>query len=154
MRGIGDILSAPLELPRLGLLIVHPGIAVATAPVFRALGLVPGQGLESRQDAAASPVVAVPRDPEALLAWLGSASNDLEAPAIAIAPAIADVLAAIAALPGCRLARMSGSGSACFGLFAASEAAVTAAQRLAGLHPYWWVRAGTIDRAEVAGAYP
>ena len=146
MRGIGDILSSPLELPQLGLLIVHPGIAVATAPVFRALGLVPGQGLEAGQDTEGPPVT-VPRDSEALLAWLGNAGNDLEAPALAIAPPIADVLAAIAALPGCRLARMSGSGSACFGLFAAGEAA--AARQLAAEHPNWWVRAGTIGHAVI-----
>ena len=41
MRGIGDILSAPLVLPRLGILIVHPGVAVPTAKVFAALGLAP-----------------------------------------------------------------------------------------------------------------
>jgi 4-diphosphocytidyl-2-C-methyl-D-erythritol kinase len=144
MRGIGDILSSPLELPRLGLLIAHPGIAVATAPVFRALGLAPGQCLEAGQDLPAYPVTAILRDPEVLLAWLGNAGNDLEVPAIAIAPPIADVLAAIAALPGCRLARMSGSGSACFGLFAVGEAAAAAARQLAALHPNWWVRAGII----------
>jgi 4-diphosphocytidyl-2-C-methyl-D-erythritol kinase len=150
MRGIGDILSSPLDLPRLGLLIVHPGIAVATAPVFRALGLVPGQGLEAGQDTEGPPVT-VPRGSEALLAWLGNAGNDLEAPALAIAPPIADVLAAIAALPGCRLARMSGSGSACFGLFAAGEGTAAAARQLAALYPNWWVRAGTIGHA---GGHP
>jgi 4-diphosphocytidyl-2-C-methyl-D-erythritol kinase len=146
MRGIGEILSEPLTLPRLGILVVHPGIAVPTGPVFKALGLAPGERCgaplpspdlppftrEGREAAAR----------EALFAWLASGRNDLEAAAIAIAPPIADVLAAIAALAGCRLARMSGSGSACFGLFDSARAAAAAARRLAAVRPAWWARAG------------
>src|SRR5215470_17562918 len=44
-RGIGEILSAPFVLPKLGILIVHPGVAMPTGPVFKALGLVPGEQL-------------------------------------------------------------------------------------------------------------
>jgi 4-diphosphocytidyl-2-C-methyl-D-erythritol kinase len=61
------------------------------------------------------------------------------------------VLAVIAALAGCRLARMSGSGSACFGLFADGEAAATAAEQVAAVQPSWWVRAGTLGHS---GAKP
>jgi 4-diphosphocytidyl-2-C-methyl-D-erythritol kinase len=139
MRGIGDILSTPVTLPKLGIVIVHPGITMPTPPVFAALGLRPG---ERR---AAQPVsTAVPGEREALLAWLATERNDLEAPAISIAPAIAEVLRAIAALPGCQLARMSGSGSACFGLFDAESAAEAAAGRLAKAQPGWWARASSI----------
>jgi len=67
--------------------------------------------------------------------------NDLEEPAIRLQPAIATVLAALRDTPGCALARMSGSGATCFGLFATSRAAATAAQRLRDRHPGWWVRA-------------
>jgi 4-diphosphocytidyl-2-C-methyl-D-erythritol kinase len=81
---------------------------------------------------------------DALLAWLASEGNDLEPAAISIAPPIADVLGAIAGLAGCRLARMSGSGSACFGLFDSARAASAAARRLAAAHPSWWVRAGPL----------
>ena len=38
-------------------------------------------------------------------------------PAIALRPVIGDVLAELAATPGCLLARMSGSGATCFGLY-------------------------------------
>jgi 4-diphosphocytidyl-2-C-methyl-D-erythritol kinase len=143
MRGIGEILSAPLALPKLGILIVHPGVAVPTAPVFKALGLAPGE-----QRGAPSPNPPPQADEkgaigrEALLAWLAGERNDLEAAAVAIAPPIADVLGAIADTPGCRLARMSGSGSACFGLFNSPRAAAAAARRLADAHPAWWARAG------------
>jgi 4-diphosphocytidyl-2-C-methyl-D-erythritol kinase len=87
----------------------------------------------------------VPAEREALLAWLASERNDLEAAAIAIAPPIADVLGALADTPGCRLARMSGSGSACFGLFNSGRAAAAAARRLAATHPAWWARAGLTE---------
>ena len=139
MRGIGDILSAPLALPKLGIIIVHPGIAMPTPPVFKALGLTPGERCAA--GAASGPV---PDEREALLAWLAGERNDLEPPAIGIAPAIADVIRAIAALPGCRLARMSGSGSACFGLFDTEAAAAAAVRGLAEAHPGWWARASSI----------
>jgi 4-diphosphocytidyl-2-C-methyl-D-erythritol kinase len=139
MRGIGDILSAPLTLPKLGIIIVHPGIAMPTPPVFKALGLTPGERCAA--GAASGPV---PDEREALLVWLAGERNDLEPPATSIAPAIADVIRAIAALPGCRLARMSGSGSACFGLFDTEAAAAAAVHGLAAAHPGWWARASSI----------
>ena len=139
MRGIGDILSAPVALPKLGIVIVHPGVAMPTPPVFAALGLRHGERCPAPPVAAA-----VPGERDALLAWLAAQRNDLEAPAIWIAPAIAEVLRMIGALAGCRLARMSGSGSACFGLFDTEPAATAAVPELATARPEWWVRASSI----------
>jgi 4-diphosphocytidyl-2-C-methyl-D-erythritol kinase len=139
MRGIGDILSVPLALPKLGIIIVYPGIAMPTPPVFKALGLTPGERCAT--GAASGPP---PDEREALLAWLAGERNDLEPPALGIAPAIKDAIRAIAALPGCRLARMSGSGSACFGLFDTEAAAAAAARGLEEAHPGWWARASSI----------
>jgi 4-diphosphocytidyl-2-C-methyl-D-erythritol kinase len=150
MRGTGDILSAPLVLPKLGIVVVHPGVAVPTGEVFKALGLAPDE-----RRAKPAPVVEPPwsmggpgkregDEREALLAWLADRSNDLESAAIAIAPAIADVLGAFTDLPGCRLSRMSGSGSACFGLFDSGRTALAAARRLALTRPDWWVRVGQL----------
>jgi 4-diphosphocytidyl-2-C-methyl-D-erythritol kinase len=132
MRGIGDILSDPLDLPRLFALLVNPGVAVATADVFAALAAPPaGQTAPAAQ----------PLGPAVLLAEIASGRNDLEAPAIELEPAIADVLAVLRKLPGCRLARMSGSGATCFGLFDSSRAASAAARTLRVGYPAWWVRA-------------
>jgi len=130
MRGIGDILSDPLDLPRLFALLVNPGVAVATADVFAALAAPP---------AGQSAPAALPEG-DALLAEVARGRNDLEAPAIELEPAIAVVLAVLRKLPGCRLARMSGSGATCFGLFDSSRAASAAARTLRVGYPAWWVR--------------
>ncbi|MCC7347157.1 MAG: 4-(cytidine 5'-diphospho)-2-C-methyl-D-erythritol kinase [Variibacter sp.] len=132
MRGIGEQLSAPLALPPLAAVLVNPGVAVPTSDVFRALrlsGEPPPPAFSSGMDAAD------------FVRQLAAIPNDLEAPALAIQPVIGDVLAALQTLPGCILARMSGSGATCFGLFESRTAATEAADRLAGLYPRWWVRA-------------
>ena len=131
MRGIGEVLSEPLGLPPLAAVLVNPGVAVATKEVFAALRLRAGASTHGE----------IPRTRAALMAFLAAQQNDLEEPAITLAPAIAEVLAALRALPGCRLARMSGSGATCFALFDSARAAAAAARMLRAAHPQWWVRA-------------
>ena len=139
MRGIGERLGPALRLPRLFALLVNPGVAVETAPVFRALGLQSGQGhaggVGPFQAEEPSPVTSA-----SLIAALAASGNDLEAPARAIAPAIGEVLSALSALPGCRLARMSGSGATCFALFDDCCASAAAGKLLAKQQPDWWVK--------------
>ena len=60
------------------------------------------------------------------------------AAAIAAAPAIADVLAAITAT-GAGLTRMSGSGATCFGIYETAGAARAASSQLCAQHPDWWI---------------
>ena len=79
-------------------------------------------------------------DVAAVLAWLAGLRNDLEAPAVARAPAIAEALAEAAALPGVRLARMSGSGATVFALFETTADSAAAAARLTANRPGWWIR--------------
>ncbi len=145
MRGIGEILSAPLALPRLPAVLVNPRVGVATKDVFAALRLAPGQRLHARESGPHEP--AISDDPKALRELLRAGRNDLEAPAIAVQPVIAAVLAALRAAPGCELARMSGSGATCFGLFASQRAARAAARALQSREPHWWVRATTLGSA-------
>ena len=137
MRGTGDILSDPLDLPRLDAVLVNPGVAVATKDVFAALRL--GSVGKAGGSPPSWPAGAQARP--ALLAILTDDRNDLEAPAITVAPVIADMLAELRRLPGCRLARMSGSGATCFALFDTRRAASAGAQKLRARHPAWWVRA-------------
>jgi 4-diphosphocytidyl-2-C-methyl-D-erythritol kinase len=139
MRGIGELLSPPLDVPRLPAVLVNPRVAVPTRDVFAKLAAPRHEGVGSR-DASAD----VPTDRPGYLSYIERGSNDLESPAIALQPVIADGLGALRALPGCRLARMSGSGATCFGLFDSKGAATAAAAELRRQHPEWWVRATTL----------
>ena len=134
MGGVGEVLT-PLDhpLPAAWMVLANPGVSVPTPPVFKAL---------TRRDNPPMPDV-LPAFASAadLAAFLATMRNDLEAPAIALAPVIAQVKAALAAQPGCLLARMSGSGATCFGLFADEGAARAGAARLAAQEPGWWVEA-------------
>jgi 4-diphosphocytidyl-2-C-methyl-D-erythritol kinase len=134
MRGVGEILSDPVALPRLPAVLVNPGVAVATRDVFIALGLTPGEERRSSSDPLPSPR---PRAP--FFAFLDRQGNDLEAPALAVQPTIAAVLSSLRELDGVRLARMSGSGATCFALFDNAAAARRGAQTLRARQPGWWV---------------
>jgi 4-diphosphocytidyl-2-C-methyl-D-erythritol kinase len=136
MAGIGERLSPLLCLPPLFAVLVNPGVAVETAAVFRGLGLAPGQRLAS-SEAAAAPV---PASASELLATLAASGNDLAAPARRVAPAVEAVLKHLSGLPGCRLARMSGSGATCFALFDDGRASAAAAKVLHRERPGWWVK--------------
>jgi 4-diphosphocytidyl-2-C-methyl-D-erythritol kinase len=102
--------------------------------VFAALGLKAGQGI--KRGGSQRPL---PRDRETLIRFLAAGRNDMEPAAIALQPVIGRVLKALRGQDGCELARMSGSGATCFGLFASSRAAAAAARSLSAEHPRWWV---------------
>lgn len=134
MHGIGEKLSEPLLLPPLHAVLVNPGVALATKAVFAGWTA-----------ATKAPLFDLSRLTQAtgyaqVLQLLQSQPNDLEGAAIALAPVIAEVLAALRALPGCGFARMSGSGATCFGLFASAAEANTAAKILLGSYSHWWIR--------------
>jgi 4-diphosphocytidyl-2-C-methyl-D-erythritol kinase len=142
MRGIGEILSGPLKLPPLQGVLVNPGVALPTKAVF------------ARWKPPAAPavpadvtVLAAMRTRDQLLRFLLSQKNDLEAPAIALAPAIADALLALQSQPQCELARMSGSGATCFAIFRSAADAIKAAEAVHAAHPDWWVRATALGGA-------
>ncbi len=130
MRGLGEKLSPPLTLPPLPAVLVNPGVPLATRAVFAKFGRAPG-GRESLGD--------VPSQFDTLIEFLARHGNDLTDAAIACVPMIATVLERLRALPGVRLARMSGSGPTCFALFGSREEAAAAAQRLTSAHMDWWI---------------
>ncbi|MGD9861924.1 MAG: 4-(cytidine 5'-diphospho)-2-C-methyl-D-erythritol kinase [Pseudodonghicola sp.] len=132
MRGIGEDLVAVPGVPELSLVLVNPGVHVPTPAVFRALARKDNPGMGE-----------LPRwtGQSGFLSWLAAQRNDLEAPAIASAPAIRDALAALGGAGGCELVRMSGSGATCFGVFDSDPAAQAAAARIAAARPDWWVQA-------------
>jgi 4-diphosphocytidyl-2-C-methyl-D-erythritol kinase len=79
---------------------------------------------------------------------LKTVGNDLEASALSVAPVIGDVLGTLRALDGVQLARMSGSGATCFGLFADRVTADNAAVRIALDHPGWWVKSAMLSKSD------
>jgi len=137
MSGVGETLTPAPEVPPLGVVLVNPRVALPTGDVFRAL--------ERRARPASRPSYQ-PGDAASLIAGLRHTRNDLTEPAIRLAPAVRDVLAALEAAPGVSIARLSGSGATCFGLFADSIAAQIAAEQIAGAQPAWWVRACRLIR--------
>ncbi len=137
MRGIGDILSKPLALPKFALVVVHPRVPLATKDVFAALPPLPAADRPPSEASRAT--IAGP-----LLEYLARHANDLEQTAIRLKPVIAEVLAALRSLPGCRLARMSGSGSACFALFESSRSATAAARTLSAARTDWRIRTSVL----------
>jgi 4-diphosphocytidyl-2-C-methyl-D-erythritol kinase len=133
MGGVGEVLSSAPAIPACGMVLVNPGVALPTAQVFRARSggfSAPAVLPEGWKDCASMA--------ECLALW----GNDLQNPAMSLCPAIADVLAALAALPGCLLARMSGSGATCFALFEQAALAEHAAGLLA--RPGWWCWGGAL----------
>jgi 4-diphosphocytidyl-2-C-methyl-D-erythritol kinase len=134
-EGRGDVLEFETGLPALPALLVNPGVPSSTAAVYRAYDAGPPTGA----DRPAPPPPA--RDLATIIDWLAEQRNDLQTPAVALAPAIGEVLAATAALPGARLTRMSGSGATVFALFDSVRAAESAGRALSALHPDWWIRA-------------
>ncbi len=131
MGGIGEALSPPPHFPAFWLVLANPLRGLSTAAVFGAL--------ERRQNPPAGRIPARFADIGALTAWLSVQRNDLEAPARILMPAVGAVLGALRWAPGCRLARMSGSGATCFGLFEAEGAALAAAAAIRAAEPRWWV---------------
>jgi len=141
MEGIGERITPLPALPGLPAVLVNPGVPVSTPAVFARLGLTPGKAAGS---GLTDPLPPADAGIAQWLEWLSTCRNDLEAPAKAEAPVIGACLEALAALPGVRLVRMSGSGATCFALFDQADAAEAAARLLEGRHPDWWVTANRL----------
>ena len=126
-EGRGERLAAvdAADLAGLPVLLVNPGVAVPTGPVFAAW---------DRQDRGALAE-------DVSLAALAAARNDLAEPAMRLAPATGEVLDSLAMQPGTRLARMSGSGATCFAVFDTAPECRAAATAVEAAHPHWWVQA-------------
>ncbi len=125
MESIGERVTPIEGLGTIAAVLVNPGIAVSTGAIFKAFDreIRPIEPLQTSQSGS-------------LLDRARLGRNDLQDIAIQYAPIIADVIKAIAEQPGCDLARMSGSGASCFGLFQDDEVAAMAANHLKNLG--WW----------------
>jgi len=130
MIGIGtgtELTPAPTDLAGCPVLLVNPRVGLSTGPVFAAWDQVDRGPM--------------PKGTARAITLAGR--NDLEMPAIAICPQVAQVLAALrATAPWC--ARMSGSGATCFALYDSAKARDAAAAHIAATQPGWWQLAGAL----------
>lgn len=145
--GIGEALDPVPHLPNAALVLVNPGRALSTARVFaqRKGGYSqPGRFVEAVGDVGE------------FSRLLSGRANDLTEAAVRLVPEIGTVLERLAAAPGCRLARMAGSGASCFGLFAEMGAAERVADALASAETGWWVRPSLLlaDTSDIRGDIP
>lgn len=143
MGGTGETLTSAPRLPVCGIVLLNPGAAVATADVFRA-----------RRGPFSGPakLPAAWADAAALAADLSRWRNDLEAPAIALCPAIEETLSRLRVQSGCLVARMSGSGATCYALFATPAEAEAVAKRLRA--PDWWAWGGGLHQPATPASTP
>lgn len=125
--GIGEVLTPAPRLPLIDILLVNPGVQLATQSVFSARrgGFNPESVFKE-----------TPRDVRELALLLKDRENDLAEAATRLSPVVREMLRAIEAAPGCRVARMSGSGATCFGLFDDAETATRAKEQLERYD--WW----------------
>ena len=130
MRGIGENFTDIEDGPSTHAMLVNPGVGVSTPTVFKTRSGDFSTGVDW---GACQGVTLAER--------LRPTRNDLERPAITLSPVIKDVLNALAGLEGVQLARMSGSGATCFGLFPNAEATQAGVTRLKSDHPDWWTTA-------------
>ena len=130
MSGMGEILEPVEKLPALPAVLVNPDIRIPTSAVFKGFSMrisEPGR------------INDMPGDIEGLVSILAGRRNDLYDTANDIVPEIANVLSMLEATSGCLLARMSGSGATCFGIYGNDADAQVAAHMIGGIRPYWWV---------------
>ena len=128
MTGIGDDVTLIPDMGQLHALLVNPRVAVSTGAIFKAFDASPD-------------IRETPRPMRAngdLLSRALDGRNDLEPIAMAQAPVIGDVLRMLASQNGCQLARMSGSGATCFGVFESSRALRKAEAAIRAQAPEWW----------------
>lgn len=133
-RGRGEVIVDVEGFPALALVLVHPGVAVSTGQVFSRLDAPddpPLPPLPSRFDTVAD-----------FVRWLRPTRNGLADAARDVAPVIGNALQALSNV-GAMFARMSGSGSSCFGIFPFRDAAEHAARVIRAAEPGWWVVATT-----------
>jgi 4-diphosphocytidyl-2-C-methyl-D-erythritol kinase len=130
MSGVGETLKPAVPLPPAWLVLVNPRIGLSTPSVFRA---------RAGEFTPAAPLIEAPASAQALADALVSRHNDLAKPAMMLEPMVKTMLDAIGETKNCLLARMSGSGATCFGLYADEESADEAADSLAEAYPDWWV---------------
>jgi 4-diphosphocytidyl-2-C-methyl-D-erythritol kinase len=139
MTGRGENVEPVKGFPSCGVLLANPRVPLATAAVYGSLG---AESLGSQPAKPQLPDFGGSFDK--LFAYVLPRGNDLEPTALRLVQQIGEVLAALSALPGARIARLSGSGPTCFALFGSENEATHAAATLSAQHPAWWMAASAL----------
>jgi len=132
MTGIGEKLREIGHFPNFHILLINSKSKVSTPEVFRNITIPSEAPIVEATEFATT---------DHLLASLKVCRNDLQLAALKVAPDILQALSVIDAQSGCGLARMSGSGATCFGIFESRADAEAAASNIAREFPDWWVKA-------------
>ena len=137
MSGIGEDLAAIQSLPECALVLVNPRVSVSTRQVF--------QGLASKTN---RPMDTLPDDLDfdGFANWLSAQRNDLQGPAMEVAPAVASAISRLRRMPNVAFAGMSGSGATCFGLVRSMADARHVARVVQVAEMGWWVTPAAILR--------
>jgi 4-diphosphocytidyl-2-C-methyl-D-erythritol kinase len=139
IQGIGEQITPAPPLPPSYIVLVNPGMLCSTPMIFKKLS----PPFSTKQPA--------PKnfgDFDAFIRYLHLQQNDLYAPARDLVPEINDVIHALSSITSCALARMSGAGATCFGLFKTLEGAKNAANKISRAYSHWWVRAGPLSNTK------
>ena len=143
VRGIGEQVERLAKLPPIPAVLVNPRVPVSTPAVFRAL--------EQKINPPMPDALPQFSDLAGLVDWLSGQRNDLQAVATAMAPPIAEAIVLLGRRRENMLARMSGSGATCFGIFPNLLAARKAAKQIRAEQPDWWVAHGVLgDQSRAA----
>ncbi len=139
MRGTGDILDPAPPMNEIPVVLVNPGKPCPTEQIF------------TRYTKTFKQPQTLPKsleDFDTLISFLKAQDNDLLGAACEQVPEITNVINGLNGQKGCDLARLSGSGATCFGLFENETDAASAAKTLALENPDWWVKPGWLNRPE------
>jgi 4-diphosphocytidyl-2-C-methyl-D-erythritol kinase len=140
MRGTGERLI-DVATPDLPTVLVNPGVKLETRRVFERFDQLGQKTPFQERDPPLS------TDLDAFVTGLAAFRNDLQAAAIGLCSEIERALKIIREQPGCLLARMSGSGPTCFGIFETDTAAESAAAAISDAKRKYWARATTLRGA-------
>jgi 4-diphosphocytidyl-2-C-methyl-D-erythritol kinase len=128
MEGTGDVIR-DIAMKPLHAVLVWPGQGLSTPDMYAALR-ASGQPFHAP----------IPRPRQIDPDFLKKRQNDFTAIAMEKLPVIADILRDLADQEGAEFSRLSGSGSACFGIYRSAQDAKKAADALSAAYPQSWVR--------------
>ncbi|MDE2739259.1 MAG: 4-(cytidine 5'-diphospho)-2-C-methyl-D-erythritol kinase [Paracoccaceae bacterium] len=131
VSGLGEKIAVLDSFPEFPLLLVNPNKPVQTQDVYK--------GLTKVNNSSQTPFPALGNKND-IISWIREQRNDLEPPALQLCPEIKNILSRLRDQEGCMVARMSGSGGTCFGIFQTAEQVSVAAKTIKQLEPGWWIQ--------------